>query len=56
MAILVGCAVGLNYERPPIVAPEETPGQIGPAEAASLADQPCWQVFHAVFIPVRVVA
>jgi len=44
--ILAGCAVGPNYKRPPIDAPEETRGQIGPAEAASLADLPWWQVFQ----------
>jgi multidrug efflux system outer membrane protein len=44
--ILAGCAVGPNYKRPPIVPPEETRGQIGPAEAASLADLPWWHVFE----------
>jgi multidrug efflux system outer membrane protein len=46
MVILAGCADGPKYKRPPIVAPEETRGQIGPAEAASLADLPWWQVFQ----------
>jgi hypothetical protein len=41
-----GCAVGPNYKRPSIDAPEVTRGQIGPAEAASLADLPWWQVFE----------
>ncbi len=44
--VMVGCAVGPNYERPSIDAPEVTRGQIGPAEAASLADLPWWQVFE----------
>jgi multidrug efflux system outer membrane protein len=43
---LAGCAVGPNYQRPLIDAPEVTRGQIGPAEAASLADLPWWQVFR----------
>jgi multidrug efflux system outer membrane protein len=44
--MMVGCAVGPNYKRPPIDAPEVTRGQIGPAEAASLADLPWWQAFE----------
>ena len=37
LAVLCGCAVGPNYKRPPITAPERTRGQIGPVEAASIA-------------------
>jgi multidrug efflux system outer membrane protein len=45
-AVLVaGCAVGPNYKRPAIDAPEATRGQVTPVEAASLADLPWWQVF-----------
>jgi outer membrane protein, multidrug efflux system len=44
-SLAAGCAMGPNYKRPPVVAPGETRGQVGPAEAASLADQPWWEVF-----------
>lgn len=40
-----GCPVGPNYQRPDIAAPESYRGEVGPAEAASLADLPWWQVF-----------
>jgi multidrug efflux system outer membrane protein len=45
-ALLAGCAVGPNYKRPVVDAPAVTRGQIGPAEAESLADAPWWQVFQ----------
>ena len=45
-ATLAGCATGPIYQRPPITAPEQHRGQAGPAEAASLADQPWWEVFQ----------
>jgi multidrug efflux system outer membrane protein len=39
--------VGPNYQRPPVTAPAEVRGQVGtPADAASLADQPWWEVFR----------
>jgi multidrug efflux system outer membrane protein len=44
--MIAGCAVGPNYKRPSVAAPEVTRGQVGPAEAASLADLPWWQVFE----------
>ena len=44
-APLAGCAIGPNYERPEVAEPEEYRGQVGPAEAASLADLPWWEVF-----------
>lgn len=44
--VLAGCAVGPNYQRPPVTAPNETRGQVGPAEAASLADAPWWEIFQ----------
>jgi multidrug efflux system outer membrane protein len=43
---LAGCAIGPDYRRPDIHAPEATRGQIGPVEAASLADLPWWEVFR----------
>ena len=44
--VLGGCAVGPNYKRPPIAAPEQNRGEAGAAQAASLADQAWWQVFQ----------
>ena len=41
-----GCAVGPNYRRPPISVPHQNRGQIGPAEAASIADAAWWELFH----------
>lgn len=43
--LLAGCAVGPNYRRPVTTVPETHRGQLGPAEAASLADRPWWEVF-----------
>jgi multidrug efflux system outer membrane protein len=43
-AVLAGCAVGPNYERPVVTAPEQVRGASA-AEAASLADRPWWEVF-----------
>src|SRR6266404_5534022 len=37
--------VGPSYERPAVETPHEFRGQVGPAEAASLADLPWWDVF-----------
>ena len=45
-ALLAGCTVGPNYQRPPVTAPEQIRGQVGPAEAASLADRAWWEVFQ----------
>jgi multidrug efflux system outer membrane protein len=42
---LTGCALGPDYRRPDLGAPEQHRGVIGRAEAASLADLPWWQVF-----------
>jgi len=44
-SLLAGCAVGPDYKRPTVTVPAETRGQVGAAEAASLADQPWWVVF-----------
>ena len=43
-AVLTGCAVGPNYKRPAVTAPEQVRGASA-AEAASLADRPWWEVF-----------
>src|SRR5262247_3043609 len=45
-ALLAGCAVGPNYVRPTTTPPERFRGQVGAAEAVSLADLPWWQVFQ----------
>jgi multidrug efflux system outer membrane protein len=46
LAILTGCAVGPNYKQPPVTAPDAFRDVQGPpAPAASLADQPWWDVF-----------
>ena len=44
--LAAGCTVGPNYQRPPVTAPEQVRGQVGPAEAASLADRPWWELFQ----------
>jgi len=46
LALLAGCAVGPNYERPAVASQPEYRGLVGPAEAASLADLPWWEVFE----------
>ncbi|MFL6235533.1 MAG: efflux transporter outer membrane subunit [Thermoanaerobaculia bacterium] len=47
-ASLAGCATtaGHDYQRPALNPPAQHRGQTGPAEAASLADQAWWDVFH----------
>ena len=37
-SVLTGCTLGPNYQRPKLEVPEQYHGQLGPAEAASLAD------------------
>ncbi len=44
LLLVTGCAVGPNYKRPALSVPEGFRGQSQP-EAASLADQPWWEVF-----------
>jgi len=44
--LVAGCTVGPNYQRPPVTAPEQVRGQVGPSEAASLADRPWWEIFQ----------
>ncbi|HTF32164.1 MAG TPA: efflux transporter outer membrane subunit [Myxococcota bacterium] len=43
---LSGCAVGPNYERPPLASPESFRGEAAPPSASSLADLPWWEVFN----------
>jgi multidrug efflux system outer membrane protein len=45
-SLLAGCAVGPDYKRPPTTPPEVFRGQTDPADAASLADLPWWEVFR----------
>ena len=46
LALLTGCAVGPNYKQPPVTAPDAYRDVQGPQpSAASLADQPWWDVF-----------
>ena len=45
LALLAGCTVGPDYQRPPVAAPEQIHGQAAKAEAASLADRAWWEIF-----------
>jgi outer membrane protein, multidrug efflux system len=46
LGVLTGCAVGPNYERPPLTVPDQYHDIQGPpTPAPSLADQPWWDVF-----------
>jgi multidrug efflux system outer membrane protein len=44
-ALLAGCALGPDYQRPPVAEPPRFRGQ-ATAEAASLADLPWWEIFQ----------
>ena len=44
-SLAAGCAMGPRYQRPEVPVPAQTRGQVGAAEAASLADQPWWEIF-----------
>jgi multidrug efflux system outer membrane protein len=47
LPLLAACAVGPNYKQPPLTVPDQYREVQGPpAPAASLADQPWWDVFH----------
>lgn len=43
--LATGCALGPDYKRPPVAAPDAFRGQAAPGETASLADAPWWEVF-----------
>lgn len=45
-ALVASCAVGPDYQRPETSPPPEYRGQVGPAEAGSIADLPWWKVFE----------
>ncbi|HEY5724182.1 MAG TPA: efflux transporter outer membrane subunit [Allosphingosinicella sp.] len=44
--MLAGCVVGPDYEKPEIVHPDQFRSAISPADAASFADLPWWDVFQ----------
>jgi multidrug efflux system outer membrane protein len=46
LVFLSGCVVGPKYQRPALTVPDQTRGQVSPAEAGSLADQAWWDVFR----------
>src|SRR5512147_1754413 len=41
-----GCALGPNYTRPIVKAPEDFRSAMAPADHASMADLPWWQIFR----------
>lgn len=46
LVLLTGCAVGPDYKQPPVTAPDAYRDVQGPpAPAASIADQPWWDIF-----------
>ena len=45
-AVLAGCTVGNDYERPQVVSPDQFRFVDGPAEAQTLADAPWFEVFR----------
>ncbi|MHC1730293.1 MAG: efflux transporter outer membrane subunit [Syntrophobacteraceae bacterium] len=45
-ALLSGCALGPDYLRPKVNAPDTFRGAASPAELSSLGDLPWWQIFN----------
>ncbi|MEO8754141.1 MAG: TolC family protein, partial [Casimicrobiaceae bacterium] len=45
-ALLAGCVVGPDYQRPALDVPKDYRSQIAPAQAASFGDAPWWEVFR----------
>jgi multidrug efflux system outer membrane protein len=45
-AIMAGCTVGPDYQKPDVPMPQEFRAHIGAAEATSFADLPWWNVFN----------
>jgi outer membrane protein, multidrug efflux system len=43
---VAGCAVGPSYKRPDLPVPEAYRAEVTPAEAASIADLPWWEVYR----------
>ncbi len=46
LALLLGCTVGPNYQRPAVPMTEAFRDQVKPAEAKSIADLPWWELFQ----------
>jgi multidrug efflux system outer membrane protein len=46
LGLAPACAVGPNYVRPPVEAPEDYRGHVDAPEATSIADLPWWEVFE----------
>ncbi len=44
--LAAGCTMGPNYKQPPVAVPETFRDQIGPTDAASIADLPWWSIFN----------
>ena len=44
--LLASCTVGPDYHKPAVTVPDQFRAQAGPADAASIADQPWWSVFN----------
>jgi multidrug efflux system outer membrane protein len=45
-ALIAGCTVGPDYQKPEVTAPTEFRSQPAAQDASSLADQPWWNVFN----------
>ena len=45
-ALLAGCTVGPNYQRPAVPMTEAFRDQVKPADATSIADMPWWELFQ----------
>ena len=46
LALLAGCAVGPDYQRPQVKMTQAFRDQVKPADARSFADLPWWAVFQ----------
>jgi multidrug efflux system outer membrane protein len=46
LALIAACTMGPEYKQPPVQVPDTFRDQIGPADAASIADLPWWSVFN----------
>jgi outer membrane protein, multidrug efflux system len=46
LGLLAGCAVGPDYRRPAVATPQRFRGEVSPAQAASLADRPWWEIVN----------
>jgi multidrug efflux system outer membrane protein len=46
LVLIAGCTMGPNYKQPPVQVAQTFRDQIGPADAASIADLPWWSVFN----------